>query len=189
MRVLGRPLVSRYRHRFGKPPTDPTTAEELAGADPSKMEMPTTAVRAVNPSVETVEISSNRQPQPHSERRSPDRSVTEDNPRSNRTATADDSGYARSLLWSDDGTVAVGAKSYSRMAWRGPPCRRPPTGPEGPGRGSRHGRPREECQTGRAAQQSRLSDRVGSRIVVVKAPKPTPLTLAPPLLNAQWEVR
>jgi len=43
------------------------TAEELAGADPNKMEIPTTAIRAVKPSVETVEIvSSNRQPQPPS---------------------------------------------------------------------------------------------------------------------------
>jgi len=108
--------VSRCRHRFGKPPTDPTTAEELAGADPSKMEMPTTAVRAVNPSVETVEISSNRQPQPHFERRSPDRSVTEDNPRSDRTATADDSGYARSLLWSDDGMVGSERKVTMTLA-------------------------------------------------------------------------
>ena len=67
------------------------TAEELAGADPSKVEIPTTATRAVNPSVETVEMSSNRQPQPHPVCRSPDRSVTEDNPRSDRTATANDS--------------------------------------------------------------------------------------------------
>ena len=93
------------------------TAEELAGADPSKMEIPTTAIRAaVKPSVETVEIvSSNRQPQPSSVCRSPDRSITEDSPRSDRTVTADDSGYARSPLWSDDGTVAVGAKGYIDM--------------------------------------------------------------------------
>ena len=83
------------------------TAEELAVADPSKMEIPTTAIRAVNPSVETVEIPSNRQPQPLPVCRYPDRSVKEDNPRSDRTATADDSGYARSPFWSDDGTVAV----------------------------------------------------------------------------------
>jgi len=83
------------------------TAEELAGVDPSKMEIPTTAIRAVNPSVETVEIPSNRQPQPLPVCRYPDRSVKEDNPRSDRTATADDSGYARSPFWSDDGTVAV----------------------------------------------------------------------------------
>ena len=89
------------------------TAEELAGTDPSKMEIPTTAIRAVKPSVETVEIvSSNRPPQPSSVCRSPDRSVTEDSPRSDRTATADDSGYARSPLWSDERTVAVGAKGY-----------------------------------------------------------------------------
>jgi len=69
------------------------TAEVLAGADPSKVEIPTTAIRAaVQPTVETVEISSNRQPQPHPVCRSPDRSVTEDNPRSDRTANADDSG-------------------------------------------------------------------------------------------------
>jgi len=87
------------------------TAEELAGADPSKMEIPTTAIRAVKPSVETVEVvSSNRQPQPPPVCRYP---VTEDNPRSDRTATADDSGYARSPLWSDERTVAVGAKGYS----------------------------------------------------------------------------
>jgi len=90
-----------------------STAEELAGADPSKMEIPPTAIRAVKPSVETVEISSNRQPQPHPVCRYPDRSVTEDNPRSDRTATADDSGYARSPLWRDERTVAVGAKGYS----------------------------------------------------------------------------
>jgi len=90
------------------------TAEELAGADPSKMEIPTTAIRAVKPSVETVEIvSSNRQPQPSPVCRSPDRSVTEDNPRYDSTATADDSGYARSPLWSHERTVAVGAKGYS----------------------------------------------------------------------------
>ena len=88
-------------------------AEELAGADHSKMEIPTTAVRAVHPPVETVEMSSNRQPQPHPVCRYPDRSVTEYSPRSDRTATADDSGYARSSLWSDERTVAVGAKGYN----------------------------------------------------------------------------
>ena len=107
------PVPQPRRHTADRPhDRSRNTAEELAGADPSKVEIPMTAIRAVHPSVETVEISSNRQPQPHSECRSPDRSVTEDNHRSDRTATADDSGYARSL-WSDERTVAVGTKGYS----------------------------------------------------------------------------
>jgi len=104
------------------------TADELAGADPSKMEIPTTAIRAVKPSVETVEIvSSNRPPQPSSVCRSPDRSVTEDNPRSDCTATADGCGYARSPLWSDERTVAVGTKAYNG-AQRGAGSRDTPDG-------------------------------------------------------------
>jgi len=115
MRVPGRPLVSRYRKPIRQTADRPrdrslNTAEELAGADPSKMDIPTTAIRAVNPSVETVKISSNRQSQTHPVCRHPDRSVAEDIPRSDRTATAEDSGYARSPLRSDDSTVAVERK-------------------------------------------------------------------------------
>jgi len=82
------------------------TAEELAGANPSKMEIPTTAIRAVNPSVETV----NRQPLPHPVCRSPDRSVTEDNPCSDRTATADDSGYTSDRCGVTSGCSRSGRK-------------------------------------------------------------------------------
>ena len=50
---------------------------------------------------------------------------------------------------------------------RGLPCRMPPTGPEGPGRQSRHGRRQGGCQIGRTGRQSRWNDLAGSRTVVV----------------------
>ena len=55
-----------------------------------------------------------------------------------------------------------------KMSWtRGLPCQMPPTGPEGPGRQSRHGRRQGGCQTRRRGRQTRWSDLAGSRTVVV----------------------